>query len=223
MIPTFAEAQLSNESELGIASANGNTKTQTYNLKQWNDYKWNMNVASFRSRYLNSKANNNETARYFMSGLKYERQLTSYLGWFAGETFEKDKFANIDKRLITDLGGKYRFIESESDKVLTEIGYRYMNENRIDDTNAYSQYVRIYGEWESKWNTNFGTKYWVEYLPNITENKDWQFNTELSISAVITSLFNLKSGILVRYDHSPAKNVLYDTDTLFTTSLVAKF
>jgi len=223
IIPNFVRAQLSNESELGIASANGNTKIQTYNIKQSNDYKWDINVISFRSRYLNSKANNDETARYFIGGLKYERQSFSYLGWFFGETFEKDKFANIDRRLITDLGGKYRFINSDKDKLLTEIGYRYMNENRIDDTSVYSHYARIYGEWESKWNNNFSTKYWAEYLPNMTEMKDWQINTELSISAVITSLFNLKSGILLRYDHYPATNVLYKTDTLFTTSLVAKF
>ena len=45
LMSNLAQAELSNESELGIASANGNTKTQTYNLKQSNDYKWNLNIA----------------------------------------------------------------------------------------------------------------------------------------------------------------------------------
>lgn len=219
----LAHAQLTNESEAGIASANGNTKTQTYTVKQLNTYSWDKNVATFRSRYLNAKANGVESARYFMGGLRYERELSNHFGLFVGETFEKDKFAGIDKRLITDAGGRYRFIESETTKLFSELGYRYMHEERLDDTFAFSNYGRAYSEWEHKWNTNFSTKYWAEYLPNISDNKDWQFNSELSMSAVLNSIFSLKSGILLRYDHFPAPGIQYKTDTLFTTALVAKF
>lgn len=218
-----AQAQLTNESELGIAAANGNTKTQTYNAKQINDYKWEQNVLSFKARWLNANAQGVETARYFMSGLRYEKQVSNHFGLFLGETFEKDKFAGIDERLMTDLGGRYRFIESDVTKFFAELGYRYMDEERLDDSTAFSNYGRAYSEWEEKWNSNFSTKYWAEYLPNISDAKDWQFNTELSFSAVMTSIFSLKSGVLLRYDHFPAPGILYKTDTLFTTALVAKF
>ncbi len=219
----FAQAQLTNESELGIASANGNTKTQTYTFKQLNDYKWEKNVLSFKSRYLNARANGEETARYFMLGLRYEKELSNHLGLFLGETFEKDKFAGIHERLMTDAGGKYRFIDTDMTKFFSELGYRYMHEERLDDTFAFSNYGRIYSEWEHKWNLNFSTKYWAEYLPNISDPKDWQFNTELSLAAVLNSVFSLKSGILLRYDKLPAPGIVYNTDTLFTTALVAKF
>lgn len=219
----IASAQLTNESEAGIASANGNTKTQTYTFKQLNDYKWDKNVATFKSRYLNARANGVETARFFMGGLRYERQLSNHFGLFLGETFEKDKFAGIEKRLITDFGGKYRFIESETTKLFSELGLRYMHEERLDKSTAFSNYGRAYTEWEHKWNPNFSNKYWAEYLPNISEHKDWQFNTELSLMAVISSIFSLKSGVLLRYDHFPAPGILYKTDVLFTTALVAKF
>ena len=219
----LAHAQLTNESELGIASANGNTKTQTFNAKQTNDYKWDKNVLGLRSRYLNAKANGVETARFLMGGLRYEKQLSNHFSLFIGETFEKDKFAGIDKRYITDLGGKYRFIESETTKLFSELGYRYMHEERLDGTFAFSNYARFYSELEHKWNENFSTKYWAEILPNISEPKDWQFNTELSLMAVLSSVFSVKSGILLRYDHAPAPGIIYKTDTLFTTALVAKF
>lgn len=219
----LAHAQLTNESELGIASANGNTKTQTFNAKQLNDYKWDNNVASFKARYLNAKASGVETARYFMSGLRYENQVSSHFGIFLGETFEKDKFAGIEQRFMTDLGGKYRFIESETTKWFAELGYRYMHEERLDETFAFSNYGRLYSEWEHKWNPAFSTKYWAEILPNISEAKDWQFNTEFSLSAALNSIFSLKTGVLLRYDHAPAPGVIYKTDTLFTTALVAKF
>jgi putative salt-induced outer membrane protein len=223
IISTVTQAQLTNESEAGLTSANGNTKTQSYTIKQINDYKWNMNIMSFKFRYLNAKANGVETARYLMSGLRYERQLKHQFGLFLGETFESDKFVNIEKRLINDVGGKYRFIENETTKFISEFGYRYMHENRFDGSNAFSSYGRLYAEWEQKWNSSFSTKYWAEYLPNISENKDWQLNTELSISAIMSRIFSLKTGILVRHDQLPAPGILFKTDTLFTTGFVAKF
>lgn len=223
MCPLYATAQLTNESEVGIAAANGNTKTQTYNIKQLNDYKWEQKTIGFRSRYLNAKANGVETARYFMAGLRFEQKTTDYISLFIGETFEKDKFANIDQRFMTDIGGKYIAVDTEKTKFISELGYRYMHEDRLDNTSAYSNYGRLYTEWEHKWNQNFSTRYWAEYLPNISEPNDWQFNEEFSMSAVLSSVFSLKTGILLRYDHLPAPGVLYKTDTLFTTSLVAKF
>lgn len=219
----FAYAQVTNESEAGIASANGNTKTQTYTFKQLNSFTLEKNVFSLKARYLNAKANGIETARYFMGGLRYERELSNHFGLFAGETFEKDKFAGIDERLMTDAGGKYRFIDTDMTKLFSELGYRYMDEERLDGSTAFSNYGRAYAEWENKWNTNFTTRYWAEYLPNISDNKDWQLNTELSMSAVLNSIFSLKAGILLRYDHFPAPGIAYKTDTLFTTALVAKF
>lgn len=222
MCPT-AYAQLTNESELGIASANGNTRTQTFAVKQTNDYKWRNNVFSYRGRYLNAKANGVETARYFMSGLRYENQVSSRFGLFIGETLEKDKFAGIENRYITDAGGKYRFIETEMTKFFSELGYRYMHEDRLDETSAFSNYGRVYTEWEHKWNESFSTKYWAEYLPNFTENKDWLFNTELSLTSMLNEIFSLKTSMLLRYDHFPAPGIPYKTDTLFSTALVAKF
>lgn len=218
-----AKAQLSNESELGIATVNGNTKTKTYNARQLNDYKWNSNIMSFKSRYLNAKANGKETARYFLGGLRYERQFANHFGVFIGEAIEKDKFAGIDKRLITDTGAKYRFIDTEKTKLFSELGYRYMHEQRTDETFAFSHYGRVYSEWDHKWNANFSNKYWAEYLPNITENKDWQLNTEFSLLAVLNSIFSMKSAVLLRHDNAPAPGIFYKTDTLFTTALVAKF
>lgn len=218
-----AFAQLNNESELGIASANGNTKTQTFSFKQSNNYKWRNNVFSYKGRYLNAKANGEETARYFMSGIRYENQVSSRFGLFIGETLEKDKFAQIDNRYITDLGGRYRFIETEMTKLFSEVGYRYMHEDRLDNTTAFSNYGRVYSEWEHKWNPNFSTKYWAEYLPNFSELNDWQFNSEFSISAMLNEIFSMKSSILLRYDHLPAPGVLYKSDTLFSSALVAKF
>jgi putative salt-induced outer membrane protein len=218
-----ARAQLTNETEAGLASATGNTRTKTINYKQLNTYTWRDNVLRFNSRYLNASANSVETARFFEGGLRYERRLTKNFNMFIGELYQSDKFAGIQNRYISDLGGKYFLLQSDETKLFSELGYRHMKEERYSDTSVTSSYGRFYTEWENKWNENFATKYWVEYLPNFTEAKDWQANTEFSLSAILTKVFSLKTGVLIRYDHSPAPGIAYKEDTLFTTALVAKF
>jgi putative salt-induced outer membrane protein len=216
-------AQFTNESELGMASANGNTRTQSLNYKQSNEYKWESNVLNFRGRYLKASANGNETARYLMLHPRYERQISRRFGLIIGEQLEKDRFANIDQRLNTDIGGKYRYIETETTKFFSELGYRYQHEDRIDGSYVYNQFGRLYTEWERKWNTSFSSRYWFEYLPNFVDQNDWMFNTEASLSALLTQVFSLKVAFLIRYDHFPAPGVDFKADTLFTTAIVAKF
>jgi putative salt-induced outer membrane protein len=223
LIAFSAHAQFSNESELGLASATGNTRTRTYNFKQSNDYKWDRHVVALRSRYLNSFAQGSETARYFLLNLKYENRIASRFSLFVGESLEKDRFVNIDQRLITDFGGKYSLIDSSKTTLFSELGYRYLHEDRIDSSRSFSNYGRLYTEWSNNWNESFSTKYWLEYLPNFTNETDWLLNTELSLSSMLNSVFALKVGVLIRYDHMPAPGVESKTDTLFTTTLVAKF
>lgn len=216
-------AGFTNESDAGLAAANGNTKTQTYNFKQLNVYDLEKNIFTLRSRYLNAFANSNETARYFNLGLRYDRDLGNNFSLFIGETLERDKFAGIDRRLITDTGAKYFIVKTDMTKWFSEAGYRYMVEERLTGSKAITSYIRGYTEWETKWNQSFSSKYWLEYLPNLTVNSDYQINTEASISSMLTNIFSLKSAFLLRYDHLPAPGIAHQTDTLLTTSLVAKF
>ena len=177
----------------------------------------------FNARYLNAFANSVESARYFNANLRFERALDERFSLFITETFEKDKFAGIYQRLITDVGGKYAITKTEKTKWSAELGYRYMQEERLDGTKISQNYGRAYSEIDRQWNVNFSTKYWLEYLPNFTNSTDYQFNTELSLSVLLTNIFSLKSGFLLRYDNLPAPGIFHKTDTLLTTALVAKF
>jgi len=218
-----AHAELKNESELGYASANGNSKTLSLVAKQVSDYTFTGNVIGLKARYLNGKANGVENVRYFMTGLRYERELGAQFNVFAGETFEKDKFADVDKRFSTDVGGKYKILDTEKTKFFTELGYRYKHENRIAGPFNHGNYIRNYNEWEYKWTPSFSSKYWLEILPNLSATNDWQYNTELSLIAAINSIFSMQASGTVRYDHEPAPGVRYKTESLLTSSLVAKF
>lgn len=223
MLQTAFAADFTNESEAGIAVASGNTKSKNYNVKQANAYKFDDNVLKFDARYLNSYSNNDESARYIFGGLRYERILNERFSLFVAQGFESDKFAGYYLRQLTDIGAKYNIIKEEMFYWLAEAGYRYTNEKLNNGSHDYKNSLRAYTELEKKWNPSVSTKYFLEYVPNMKEGEDYQINTELSVSASLTSVFSIKSAYLLRYDHLPAATATTKTDTLLTTALVAKF
>lgn len=217
------ESKLANESEAGIAVASGNTKSKNFNVKQANAYKFDANILKFDARFLNSFSNDVESARYLFGSLRYERELNDRFSLYLAEGFESDKFAGYYLRHLNDIGVKYNIIKEEMIYWLAEAGYRYTNEKYNNGSHDYKNSLRAYTEAEKKWNPSVSTKYFFEYVPNLDESKDYQINTELSVSAALTSIFSIKTAYLLRYDHFPSPGSTTKTDTLLTTALVAKF
>jgi len=60
-------------------------------------------------------------------------------------------------------------------------------------------------------------------VPNLTRSEAWLSNGELSLSAALSSVFAMKTGILLRYNHLPPVASAQKADTTFTTALTAKF
>ena len=160
---TFA-AEITNESEAGIAVASGNTKSKNYNVKQANAYIFDANAIKFDARYLNSYSNNDESARYIFAGLRYERSLNESFSLFVGQGLESDKFAGYYLRHSSDIGVKYNIIKEETLYWLVEAGYRYTNEKLNNGDHGYKNTLRTYTELEKKWNPSVSTKYFVEYI-----------------------------------------------------------
>lgn len=217
------ESKITNESEAGVAVASGNTSSKNYNVKQANAYKFDGNVLKFDARFLNSFSNGVESARYLFGALRYERDLSTDFSLFLSQGFESDKFAGYYLRHLTDVGAKYNITKTETLTWLVEAGYRYTNEKFNNGKHDYKNSLRAYSEVEKKWNPSVSTKYFVEYIPNLKSGKDYQVNTELSLSAALTDIFSIKTAYLLRYDHQPAPGTKTTTDKLLTTALVAKF
>ena len=216
-------ADFTNESELGVAVAAGNSQSENYNFKQENKFTFNANLLKFNARYLNAYANNTESARYLLGCLRYERELSDRFSIYAGQMFESDKFSGYDLRHSNDLGFKYFIKKEETLYWSAETGYRYTKETQVSKLHAYRNQLRIYSEAEKKWTPTVSTKLSLEYLPNLDESKDYEIHTEASVSAVISSRFSIKTAYLLRYDRVPPPSATTTTDTLFTTALVAKF
>lgn len=217
-------AGYTNESELGILIAKGNSDSESWNVKETAGLIWDeLNLLKFTGRYLQTKSKNVENARYWSGGLRYDRSLSERLGVFIGEIIESDKYAGYNQKYNSDIGARYSLIKETKLIWNAEIGYRYTVENQLTEVQKKLNYIRGYTEAIKNWTSGVSTKLWFEYLPNLTVASDYQMNSELSITAAFNSIFSIKTGYLLRYDNLPNAGAVAKTDTLLTTALVAKF
>ncbi len=214
---------LSNESEVGISMAKGNTRSETYNVKQINSYKFDENILRFNGRYLNAFAQDKESARFLSLALRYERELSRVFSVYAAESLDKDRFAGYRSRLYSDVGGKYFLEQLKESTTYVEAGYRYLTEKRYTDTQASFNFARALVSFEKTPSESIALRWWLEYLPNVDATKEYFINSEISLSVMLSSVFSLKSGYLLRYNNQPLPGIIYKTDKLLTTAIVAKF
>lgn len=223
-LSSAAHANWNNESEAGLLLARGNSKSESYTFKQLTGFTWEeVNTLKFSGRYLQTKTNNLENARFWSLGLRFDRAINERLGMYVGELVESDKYAGYNQKYNSDIGAKYSLIKEEKFLWNLEAGYRYTIEKPFFGADKKMHYARGYTEVQKLWNESVTTKIWFEYLPNLTTGSDYQMNSELSLSAALNNMFALKTGYLLRYDNLPNPNAVAKTDTLLTTSLVAKF
>jgi len=211
-----------NESQAGVVMTSGNTETTTLSFGEAASYSFTANLFKFTGAYLYQKTGTVVSAESWNLGLRYERSLSDRISAFLAETVEGNQFSGINQRYMTDLGAKAFLVKDEGFTWLGEGGYRFTKENLIV-VQRNLHYARFYTELEKKVNATVSAKYWVEYLPNFTISNDWQLNTELSLSAALSSVFSIKSAYLIRYDNQVNAVGLVPTDRTLTTSLVAKF
>lgn len=212
----------SHESEVSIVNIDGNTKSESYSGKQKTTYKWDKNVLIASARYLQTKTASVETARAWDAGLRYEREISTLWSAYASQGAESDVYAGYVQRDNSDLGAKYQVFKSDIKDWTAEAGFRHTKIRTTTQENAYTNFGRVFSEYKTQINPSLSFNYWVEYLPNFKESEAYLLNTEASLSVMLSQIFSLKSGYLVKYQNQVAAGA-ERADKTFTTSLVAKF
>ncbi|HEY8272658.1 MAG TPA: DUF481 domain-containing protein [Pseudobdellovibrionaceae bacterium] len=212
------------ESEASIVSVGGNTTSESYSAKQKTSYKFDLNILTASARYLQTKASGTETAKQWDASLRYERELSENWAVFIQHGAESDPYAGYVQRDNSDIGGKYYFIKTDLETLLSEVGLR-ATKTILSPTNevTYTTSGRLYVEYSKKINQSVSGKLWAEYLQNFKDSDAYLVNYEPSLSVMMNQIFSVKLAYLVKYHNKTITPVEKKEDTTFTTALVAKF
>lgn len=213
--------QFKNESEAGIVLVSGNSTSKSINLKQGNSYENGKSLIKLSGAFLRTSSLGVESAKSWDASLRLGRNIHAAFSIFAGQNVEANRFAGYDLRFNSDIGAKYSLIKEEAFTWSAEGGYRFTSEDRVTPPSRDFHKARLFSEATRNWSEGVSTRLGLEFLHNFSEVKDWQLNAELSVSAILNSMFSIKTAYSLKYanESAPKEN----TDSVFTTSLVAKF
>lgn len=221
---TGTAAKLANELEVGIVVAGGNSDAQTYTVKEQTVYPWGGNLIKGFGHYLLGKSAGLKTAENWDLGARYERELSDAFSVFGQYKLDSNVFAGLDLRHTFDAGGKYFIIKQEGQQLFNETGYRFTSENRLAPAATVgSHFARVYFEYNRSLGELVTAKLGLELLPNFSNSNDYQANLEAALLASLSPVFSVKSAYTIQYRNQPAGAGKNRSDTLFTTSIVAKF
>lgn len=216
---------LSHESEASIIASQGNSPFETYNLKTTNNYELFDQEFIFGGHYQLGTINSSkiEIARNWDINLKASRVIDSTLEGFFGAVVEGDIFAGFSERNNIDLGLVWKHLNSDQTKFRSELGYRQTVETPVGGPSRKDSKIRLYSLYEDKLNENVRYKFWFELLPNLTTPDDYMITFEPSLQVTLTRIFSLKVSYKGIYDNMPAIDSRLNFDSLYSTSLIAKF
>ena len=247
--------------ELSYVVTGGNTSTSALSFGTSFSRKWTNDTLLFKSYVLKSNATTTtRTARgtetdfdvleqsvtrkvaenYILAG-QYDRRISKKLLGQAGASWDRNRFAGIDDRLIATLGFGYAWLEKPRTQVKTSLGVTY----------TLRQFVGL--DWESFGGLRFSvtadrklfesSSFSSAFIldENLKDTPDWRFDWANSVTASLSKSLALKVSLRTLYTHQPALQglPLFDLvgdptgltvfvplkklDTFLTTSIVINF
>ena len=235
---------LKHESTLSYVQTAGNSEATTTSFKQMTGYWWTMDVLKLTGHYLSTNTTdktvnpNKEaiTAENWSAALRYEKVLTpDRFNVYASHGWRGDRFQNIQQGHDSDVGGKYFWIKDDKTAFSSELGYRYTKELLtsviVDPENPKNgqghpeyHFLRLAAQFDQKCTESFAYGLSLEYLPSFDNfEKDYRFNFNPYITSTLSDMFSLKVAYEGKYRNIPAQSGLERLDTIFTTSIIAKY
>ena len=247
--------------EVSYVVTGGNTSTSAFSLGTSFVRKWANDSLQFKSYVLRSNATTTtRTAQgtetdfdileerverlvaenYLLAG-QYDRRVSKKLAAQAGLSWDRNRFAGVDDRIMFTMGFGYTWVEKERTQVKTDAGLTYTLRQYVgQDTNSFAGFrFNIAAVQKVLESSSLSTQF--IYDENLKKMTDWRFDWTNSVTASISKSLALKTSLRMIYTHLPAQQglPLFDLeglptgltvfvplkklDTFLTTSIVINF
>lgn len=220
--PAAAPKEFEGTAEVSSVITNGNTKNQTTGFGFDATYRpapWSVNL---KSKYMTTVSQEVQTQESFEASGRGARNLTDALETFLEYGYLKNRFAGTELRHTTTGGLAYGVIQTDDQKLRTELALGYIHEERTDFSKRGFMTGVLGLFYKLKLSATADLTHETKYLPNFQNSDDWRLSSETALSSAISSM--LSSKISWRYEHvnaPPAGKIRGDTTT--TVSILAKF
>lgn len=206
--------------DFGYVNATGNTRLATINFGEKVTVKVRSWTLAQGSAYIYGKTNGISSANQLRASLRADHTFFRRVGFFAGMTYERNRFAGFTRHTDNIAGLTWRVFGFSRDTLKIDAGGVYTDEIRLDTlhTHKFSPAARGAMAFKHSFGGSSSFIQTAEYIPNLPENEQYRVNTESAIVAKMTKHLGLKVAHVVRYDSRPAEG-FRKADRILTTGL----
>jgi putative salt-induced outer membrane protein YdiY len=220
--------------EVSYVVTGGNASTSALSIGTSLARKWDKDSFLFKTYILNSRSKTTtRTAQgtaedfhiiedvvtrkvaenYLLSG-QYARRVSKRLAVQGGASWDRNRFAGVDDRVMLTGGLGYSWVEKPQTVVKTSAGLTYTLRQYVGkDTESFAGFrVTTSGDRKISKSASLATNFVFD--DNLNNATDWRFDWTNSLSASISKSLALKLSLRTLYAHLPANQSLPLVDDL---------
>lgn len=217
-----ADKPWENSSELSYVNTTGNTRTETFGLKNKFEYDWDKTALRTKAEALTARENKQTTAENYLAEEKFEWKYVKPNYLFQLGKWERDRFAGIDSRLTAGAGVGRQLLRTERQKLTSEIGVQHSWEDQKGGDYKKFGSARAFGDYVLKMTETAEFEQNAEFIKDFDQSDAFRVKTLTSLKAKMNAHLALKTSYEVKYDNDPPPSTA-KTDTITTIALVADF
>lgn len=218
------QAQIKNESALGLVIVQGNSETTTTTVKQLNTYKREKNLFTAKGSYTKTESTDVVTAKSWDALLRYDRDLMPKVSVYGSYDVESNRFSGFAIRNTAELGASYKFYDTEALSWSVDLAYSYRETDIVGQAALETSPGAVFGtRFERKVTDGLTYDLWAKYRHDFSDYENHTLSVEPGLAIVMTEIFSLKLSYVLKSQARIQPPATEHTDTTFTTSLVAKF
>ena len=254
----------SDQAELSYVLTAGNSESSTLGLKNELKRTWDVATFSFKVAAIRAEATtffrtavgtpdnfvftedkeSSLTAENYLAALRYDRKVSSFLFWYGGASWERNRFAGVDSREIAEGGLGNIWVDRDEVKFKTTYAVTYTDQEdvvEVPDRDGSFVGARLGWDYLHKFGANTTYVNTLILDDNLEDTSDWRGDMLNAVTVTMTKRLALKAGLKWLYDAQPSFEAvplqdslgvptgelalveLDNLDTIFTTSLVVNW
>lgn len=211
-----------NATEFSAVTTNGNSKSDSINVKNAFQYKWTKTILDIWGGGLGTKSEGVVTAEQYSAGEKVSQKVTEHNYIFENFEWDSNRFAGHSHRYNASGGVGREILHSITNNLILELGAGYINEQRINTERNDFTSGRAFTKYVRRLSPTANASQDVEYLHNFEDGDDYRLNANTSLTASITTHFSMKIGYTVKFTNQPPPT-FGKTDTVTSAALIVNY
>ncbi|MFH1723789.1 MAG: DUF481 domain-containing protein [Elusimicrobiota bacterium] len=216
------EKRWKDTAEVSLVTTNGNSRATTTSAGNRFEYSWTRTTLGVNAGALGAKSEDRVTTERYNASEKVSFRFTDHNYVFERFGWERNRYAGFLHRWDFSSGLGRELLHMEKHSLISELGFGYTNEERVDAPRQHFASGRTYSKytWQVSETATFSQD--GEVLANFKDMDGYRLNTETALTASITVHFSIKTAFLWNRVGAPPPGVLKD-DTTTSVALIANF